>query len=146
MEHSEKTLSQIERFINKTSSKFPSDTESFTVTDIHIRVSQESGEMVSFDDDDREITRCVINQWIGNKDEDFYLNIASILRKFIHENSGLVENIGILKPFSIVLETEDKESISELYVADDDTVIIGGELMENLDKDLDDFLSKLMKE
>ena len=36
--------------------------------------------------------------------------------------------------------------IAELYLADDDTVIIDGDLMPGLDKDFDDFLSKLMQE
>jgi hypothetical protein len=36
--------------------------------------------------------------------------------------------------------------VSELYVVDDDTVIIGGDLMQGLDKELDDFLDKLLDE
>ena len=51
-----------------------------------------------------------------------------------------------MKPYSFVLENEDKETIAELYVADDDTVIIGGDIMPGLDKDLDNFLKHLMKE
>ena len=45
----------------------------------------------------------------------------------------------------IVLEDEDRDSIAELYVADDDTVIIDTELMKDLDKDLDDFFENLLK-
>ena len=37
-----------------------------------------------------------------------------------------------------------KENIAELYVVDDDTVIIDPDLMEGLDKDLDEFLEKLL--
>ena len=36
--------------------------------------------------------------------------------------------------------------MAELYLADDETVIIGGDLMKGLEKDLDDFLSDLIKE
>ena len=54
--------------------------------------------------------------------------------------------MGILKPFSFVLENDEKESIAELYIADDDTIIITGDLMDGLDKDLDSFFEKLMKE
>ena len=52
----------------------------------------------------------------------------------------------ILKPFSFVLENDEQENIAELYVADDDTVIIGGDLMSDLDKDLDSFLADLLKD
>jgi hypothetical protein len=54
--------------------------------------------------------------------------------------------MAILKPFSFVLEDEDKESLEELYLVDDDTAILHEELMVDLDKDLDDFLDKLLKE
>ena len=44
-----------------------------------------------------------------------------------------------------MLEDDDREHIAELYLVDDDIAIIGGELMEGLDKDLDDFFDELMK-
>ena len=92
------------------------------MTDIHIRVTQETGELTAFDDDDNEITRCVVEQWIDNKDDDFYEQIASIIRRVIDKQKAQVENMGLLKP------------------------IIDTELMADLDKDLDDFFDKLLKE
>ena len=70
MKASEQTTQQIERFLKKIAQKFPLNEETSLVTDIHVRVSQESGEMVAFDDDDKEITRCVVEQWIENNDEE----------------------------------------------------------------------------
>ena len=54
--------------------------------------------------------------------------------------------MSILKPFSFVLENDDKESVAELYLVDDETVIIDPDLMEGLDEDLDAFLEKLLKD
>ena len=116
------------------------------MTDIHVRVSQDSGELLAFDDDDNEITRCVVEQWIENKDEDFYDEVAKLLRDVLRKQSDIIDHLGILKPYSFVLEDEDKEHIGELYLADDDTIIVGGDLMENLDNDLDNFLNDLLKE
>ena len=116
------------------------------LTDIHIRVTQETGELMAFDDDDNEITRCVVEQWIDNKDDDFFEQIITIIRRSIEKQKTLVENMGIIKPYSFVLEDDDKESVGELYVVDDDTVIIDSELMADLDQDLDDFFDKLLKE
>ena len=76
---SEQTTQQIERFLKKIAQKFPTNDETSVLTDIHVRVSQESGEMLAFDDDDNEITRCVVEQWIGNNDEDFYDSVERIL-------------------------------------------------------------------
>ena len=146
MKASEQTVQQIERAIRKISQKFPFSEEASILTDIHLRVVQESGEILAFDDDDEEITRCVIEEWIDNKDDNFYTNITPILRQVIKKMSKTVDNLGIMKPYSFVLEDDEKENIAELYVADDDTIIINGELMEGLDKELDSFFSDLMKD
>lgn len=146
MKPSEQTTQQIERFIHKIAQKFPECEDPSLLTDIHIIVSQDSGEMLAFDDDDVEITRCVVEQWIENKDDDFYDQITNILRSILHENSKIVDSFGILKPYSFVLENDDNENIAELYLADDETVILGGDLMEGLNKDLDNFLDNLIKE
>ena len=116
------------------------------LTDIHIRVTQDTGEVMVFDDDDQELTRCVVEQWIDNKEDNFYNDAASALRSVINKHRDSIDNLSILKPFSLVLEDDDKETVAELYVVDDDTVIIDEELMAGLDKDLDDFFAKLISE
>lgn len=144
MKTSEQTIQQIERFIKKTIQKFPKNEDTSLLTDIHIRVSQDSGEMISFDDDDKEITRCVIEQWINNTDENFYQDVTNTLQSTLHKFRDVIDDMGIMKPYSFVLENEEKENISELYVSDDDTVIIGGDLMANLNDDLNSFLTELL--
>ena len=149
MEITEQTIQQVERFLKKVAQKFPAPTTSddtSVLTDIHVRVAQDSGELLAFDDDDNEITRCVVEQWIDNKDENFYEEIAKHLRSLLRKNSDQIDNLGILKPYSFVLEDDDRENLGELYIADDDTIIVGGDLMEGLDNDLDDFLDELFKE
>lgn len=147
MKASEQTIHQIERALRKIAQKFPNSEEASNLTDIHIRVTQESGELVAFDDDDQEITRVVIEAWIDNKDDTFYEQIAPILRKCLERQHKMIDNMGILKPFNFVLENDENENMGELYVADDaDTVIMSGELMKGLDKDLNDFFEKLMEE
>ena len=146
MKASEQTIQQIERLIKKIAQKFPEEEDPTRLTDIHLRVYQDSGEILAYDDDDEEITRCVINDWIENKDADFYEHATNILRQVLKRHGKLVDKMGILKPFSFVLENDEKESIAELYIADDDTIIITGDLMDGLDKDLDQFFEDLMKE
>ena len=146
MKANEQTIKQIERAIRKIAQKLPPNDESSILTDIHIRVSQDSGELLAFDDDDQEITRCVIEQWIENKNENFYHDVAAIMRNVLHNQQQVVNNLGIIKPYSFVLEDDEKESIAELFVADDDTIIIGGDLMQGLDQDLDSFFKDLMSQ
>lgn len=146
MKANEQTLQQVERALRKVAEKFPSNEEATLLTDIHLRVTQEAGELVAYDDDDNEITRCIVEQWIDNKEDSFYDDAANTLRSVLTKHKEKVEKMSILKPYSFVLEDDDRENLCELYLVDDDTVIIDEELMKGLDKDLDDFFAQLMKE
>ena len=146
MNTTELTFQQIERAIRKIADKFPPSEEANVMTDIHFRVTQDTGELMAFDDNDEEINRCIIEDWIDNTDDNFFDEIPSIFRKCLDKMKGTVESMSILKPFSFVLENDEKESIAELYLVDDETVIIDPDLMQGLSEDLDDFFKKLFDE
>ena len=145
MNSSEQTISRIERALRKAASKFPSDADSYPLTDLYIQVRQESGELMIFDDDDTELTRCVVEEWIGNADETFYDDIQPLLRKILSRMDEELHALPLLKPFSFVLIGEDKETLSDLYLVDDETIMISGDLMEGLGEDLDQFWEELSK-
>ena len=146
MKTTELTIQQIERAIRKIADKFPPSEEASVMTDIHFRVTQETGELMAFDDNDEELNRCIIEDWIDNTDDDFFQQIPSVFRKCLDKMRDTVENMSILKPFSFVLENDDKESVAELYLVDDETVIIDPDLMQGLNEDLDDFFKKLFED
>jgi hypothetical protein len=146
MKETEQTLQQIERAIRKIADKFPQNVETDILTDIHIRVSQDTGELMALDDDDNEITRCVIEQWIENKDDRFYEEAEATIRSVLNKQKETIEQMAIMKPFSFVLEDDDREHVAELYLVDEETVIIDKELMAGLDKDLDQFMEELLKD
>ncbi len=146
MNTTELTFQQIERAIRKIADKFPPSEEANVMTDIHFRVTQDTGELMAFDDNDEEINRCIIEDWIDNTDDNFFDEIPSIFRKCLDKMKDTIENMSILKPFSFVLENDEKEPVAELYLVDDETVIIDPDLMQGLDKDLDDFFKKLFED
>ena len=145
MNFKEQTQQQLERALRKLAEKFPADQEATMLSDIHFRVSQDTGELTILDDDDRELTRCVVEEWIDNKDDEFYESITPVIRHCLSTHSQLADNLSILKPYAFVLENDDHESVAELYVVDGDTVIVDPDLMVGLGKDLDDFLENLLK-
>lgn len=103
---------------------------------------------MAFDDDDKEITRVVVEEWINaSLDTDvFYNEVAKCLRAQIELFEQKPGALGIIEPYNYVLENEAAEHVAELYVVDDDdTIIIGHELMDGLDKELDDFIDNLLK-
>lgn len=146
MTATEQTYQQIERALRKASSKFSPNAETKPLTDLYIQVKQDSGELKIYDDDDAELTRCVIEEWIGNTDEDFYSAITPILIDTIKRCKEVTENVAILKPYSYVLMDDDHEIVDDLYLVDDDNILISGKLMEGLNDDLDQFWEKLAKE
>ena len=144
----EKIQSQLSRMLNKVSQKFPQVEEPTVMTDIHIRINQETGDVMVYNDDEQEITRIVVDEWIDNQEDEelFYQKAAKVLRQLLLKD-GFGSSMGIIMPYSFVLETETGEHFDELFIADtDDTIIIGGAFMENLEKDLDDFMKHLMED
>ena len=145
MKATEQTLQQIDRALRKTAEQFPATEEATQMTDIYLRVTQESGELLAFDDDDQELMRCVVEQWIDNKDDDFYPEVARLLRERINKMKGLMDGMSILKPYSFVLEDDDQEVMEDLYVVDDDIALLPPLSIDSFDSDLDEFLDNLLK-
>lgn len=145
MNSSAHTIQQVERALRKVAQKFQVQVENLPLTDLHLQVKQESGELLVFNDDDTELTRCVVEEWIGNTDEHFYETVTPILQKCISNLKDTLENLQILKPYSFVLIDEDKETVAELYLVDNDTILLDGELMQGLENDLKAFWEELSK-
>jgi len=146
MNVSDQTLHQIERALRKTTEKCGSDSGEPRLTDLYILVKQDSGEIRVLDDDDNEITRCVVEEWIGNSSEDFYTAIQPVLQAALKRCSPLLEEMSVLRPCSFVLLDDEQQTVAELFLIDDDTMILGQDLMVGLSDDLDAFWQKLSAE
>ncbi len=118
------TIQQIERALNKVAAKFSMIKTDPVLTDIHLQIKPESGELLVYNDDFDELTRCVVEEWIDSKDENFYETNVPVLRKCIQGMQEVWEKLPILKPFSFVLIDEDQDVVSDLYLVDDDTIIL----------------------
>lgn len=144
MKASEQTLQQVKRALRKAASKFDNDEENMPLTDVYLQVKQESGELLVFNDNDEELTRCVVEEWLGNQSEDFYTAIQPVLVEAIRQEQEVLDRLPVLKPYSFVLIDEDRETVAELHLVDDDLMLVSGNLMEGLDGDLNAFLDQLM--
>ncbi len=147
MKANEQTIDKIARALKKTAARFAQNPETEAeLTDIHLQVKQDSGELLVFDDKGEELHRCVIDEWIGNQDEDFYDKIQPVIKRVINAHKDMVSTMNVLKPYSLVLTDDGGETVAELFLADDELVILDGELMQGLDEELDAFLASLFKE
>ena len=147
MKLSQPALSLLEETIKQAIGKYTCGCEQTIVTDIHLQANQSSGEFCIFDDDDRELSSTVIEEWMTYEGDDFYENIERILSNLLcnMKSKDTFDKLTIMKPFSFVLVGDDKETIAELLLLDDDTLLVNEELLKGLDEELDAFLKDLLE-
>ena len=71
-------------------------------------------------------------------------DVADILKDIDAEQP--LESLAIWKPFSFVLVDDDRETVAELMLFDDDNTLLSQSLMQGLDEELDSFLKDLLAE
>lgn len=148
MEVSEKTRNAISSLLKDALCRYVSGDEGSVITDIHIQPKQDSGELVIYNDEDEELARTVIDEWIECDSEDFVKDVESVIRSEISvlNDEGYLGKLSLLKPYSFVLVDEDKETVTELMLIDDDeTLLLNEELLKGLDEELDAFLKDLLE-
>ena len=109
---------------------------------------QETGELVIYNDEEEELSRTVIQDWVNCAPEAFYESIEGNLKQILNtlRGEGLFSHLSLMKPYSFVLVDEEKETIAELLLVDDEeTLLISDELLKGLDEELDAFLKELLE-
>ncbi|MGO5524646.1 hypothetical protein [Phocaeicola plebeius] len=148
MKISEQSRASIVSALKTALCRYTSGGDETVVTDIHLQPNSESGELIIFDDDDQELSRTIINEWVEYESDDFYIVVEPILRAEVEtlKESGKLEKLCLMKPYSFVLVDEDKETVAELLLVDeDDTLLLNDELLKGLDEELDAFLKDLLE-
>lgn len=147
MKLSQQSQSLIESTIRKAIGKYPCGCEQTIVTDIHLQPINGSGELFIFDDNDEELSCAVIEEWLTYDESDFYKDTERILHSILNrmKESGSFDTLPIIQPYSFVLVDEDKETITDLLLMDDDTLLVNDELLKGLDEELDNFLKELLE-
>lgn len=148
MEISEQSHAAIVSALKEALCRYVVAGEDSVVTDIHLQPNSDSGELVIYDDDDQELSRTIINEWVEYESDDFYTVVEPILRKELEslKESGKLDKLCLMKPYSFVLVDEEKETVAELLIVDEeDTLLLSGELLKGLDEELDAFLKDLLE-
>lgn len=144
MSLSRETQETLQNAIRKMAGNYITAEES-TVTDFHIKVNGENGDLTILDDDDKTLARVHIKEWEGCNDEAVYeKELRNALGKMQEE--GIFDSINIVKPYSFVLVDEEKEAIVDLLYVDDDTLILSEDLLEGFDEEMNEFLKHLLED
>ena len=147
MKLSQTSLSLLENTIKKAVSRYNCACDQAIVTDIYLHVTLVIVELSSFYDVDEVLANTTIEEWGTYDGNDFNKDIERILSGLLNDmkNAGDFDKMTILKPFSFVLVDEDKETLAELLLIDDDTLLVNEELLKGLNEELDEFLKKLLE-
>ena len=128
--------------------RLAADTAGNLLSDLYVQVDQETGELQIYDEEEHVIEKTIIYDWVNSQEaeEQFVKRVVGILKNvlatFATKNS--FDAPRFLKPFSVSLTDEDFVVVEELMFLDDDLLRLDDPLLQNLDKDLDDFLAKLL--
>ena len=148
MDISEQSHAAIASVLKEALKRYISTGEESVLTDIHLHPNQESGELVVLDDDDAVLARTVINEWVNYEGDDFYAETEPLLRAEVAalKEAGVLDKLSLMKPYSFVLIDDEKETVADLLLVDDDeTLFLNDELLKGLDEELDAFLKDLLE-
>lgn len=148
MNISEQSHSATTSTLKEALERYKASDDKSIVTDIHLQPKQDSGELIVFNDDDEELSRTIIDEWVEYNDDDFYKEAGNILKGALNaiKDEGELDHLCLMKPYSFVLVDDDKETVSELLLVDDeDTMLLDDELLKGLDEELDAFLKDLLE-
>ena len=86
MKFSEQSNASIVACINEAVSRYQkSDEMDEMVTDIHLLPKQDTGELVVLDDEDEELARTVVEDWVDYDGEDFDRESERILKHVLND-------------------------------------------------------------
>ena len=147
MRLSESSFQGIKALIVDALKEFQRPQEQSVVTDIHIMPIRETGE-VTVSDDDRDLATTQLSDLADIPEDIFYEVMEKALRRILKDIDEVqpLENLAIWKPFSFVLVDDDRETVAELMLFDDDNTLLSQSLMQGLDEELDTFLKDLLAE
>lgn len=144
MSLSRETHNRLQEAIAKMTKEFITAEET-KVTDFYIYVNGSNGDVTIMDDDDNSLARVHIIEWEGEHNEEMYeKELRSILTEM--HNDGQFDSLNIAKPYSFVLTDDDHQSIVDLLIVDDDTVILSEGLLKGFDEEMNEFLKHLLEE
>ena len=124
------------------------DEEQLISTDFYLQPFQENGKLSIFNDNDEEIAAVTIEEWTNYAPDTFYDKVATDLATSIEtvNADGELERLAVWMPYSFVLVDEERETITDLLLVDDDKLLVKRGLLAGLDEELNKFIEDLLNE
>lgn len=117
-------------------------------TDFYFQPRRGEAGLIVYNDEDEVVATVAIPEWKEAEDGSFYDGVRDILKDAIDKANGQgdLERLAVWMPYSFVLVDENRETICELLLVDDDTLLVTDSLLKGLDEELNSFLEQLLQE
>ena len=117
-------------------------------TDFYFQPRRGKADLIVYNDEDEVVATVAIPEWKEAEGDSFYDEVRDILKDAIEEANGQgdLERLAVWMPYSFVLVDESRETICELLLVDDDTLLVTDSLLKGLDEELNSFLEQLLQE
>ena len=148
MELTTSSAASIREALRKITELYTSEEDQLVSTDFYLQPLREEGRLLVINDNDEEIAIAEVPEWKEYQHETFYTEVETELREAIKaaNGEGELERLAVWMPYSFVLVDEERESIAELLLVDEDTLLVTDSLLEGLDDELNAFIDKLLNE
>ena len=143
----EQLISAIESAIKDGLNHFEVQNKADTLSDLYLYFDEENAALIVYDDVENRLTDVELDNFAEFSGQSYEKELIEA-GKIAAENLDKVDFFNkeyILKPFAISLVDADFIVSEELIFIDDETLKLDNSLLENLDKELNDFLKELMK-
>lgn len=146
MELTPSSAASIHEALRKITELYSGEEDQLLSTDFYFQPLQEEGKLIVFNDNDEEIASIDIPEWQEYTPDTFYDVVTAQLTTAIEtaNTKGDLERLAVWMPYSFVLVDEVRETISDLLLVDDDTLLVKKGLMAGLNEELNKFIEELL--
>ncbi len=148
MELTPSSAAAIGEALHKIAELYSGEEDQLVSTDFYLQPLREEGRLVVLNDNDEELASVAVEEWKGYAPEGFYDAVTSQLTAAIEATNaeGELERLAVWMPYSFVLVDEERESITDLLLVDDDTLLVKKGLLAGLDEELNKFIEELLND
>ena len=148
MELTTSSAASIREALRKITELYTSEEDQLVSTDFYLQPLREEGRLLVINDNDEEIASIAIDEWKAYTPETFYDEVTTQLTEAIEaENTeGELERLAVWMPYSFVLVDKDRETIADLLLVDEDTLLVKKGLLAGLDEELNKFIEDLLND
>ncbi len=143
----EELIPILESALKKSLNDFEAAASGNSLSDLYLHLDGENSILTIYDDVENKLLEINLEKEQEDDPEHFEKQLTNTLKQTLlkMEQQHLFDRNFIFNPFAVSLIDDDFIVSEELIFIDDNTLKLDGDLMTNLDKELDDFLKQLMK-